>query len=87
MCYFLLNFGVSGILLPVREGEQSFEGRNVTIRRAGGTTGWPEGALLESVTTRNTTGRKRYRECQCVRYHRSKERKDSATTRSAAKKS
>ena len=38
-----------------------------------------------SVTARDTTGRERNRERQCVRYHRPKEHEDSTSTRAAVK--
>ena len=72
-----LKVGVSEILLLVREGGQSFEGRRDTAIRAWGTTGRPGGAL-ESITARDTTGRERYRFHQCVRYHQPKEHEESA---------
>ena len=42
---FVFVFFFSGILLSVREGEQSFEGQRVIARRAGRITGRPRGAL------------------------------------------
>ena len=61
-------------------------GRKVTAsRRAGRTVVRPGGELLKSATAGDTTGRDHYGERQSVRYHRPKEREDSASTRITVK--